>query len=68
MIHRLRQRKSFPQSVKITDHAVGWIDAEVGLGSSNGWLPDRVVREGMAAVRGAAGRHYVYQGPQAWIA
>jgi len=37
MIYRLQQRKSFPQSVKITDHAVGWIDAEV-----QAWLEHRV--------------------------
>ena len=37
MIYRLQQRKRFPQSVKITDHAVGWIDAEV-----QAWLDERV--------------------------
>jgi prophage regulatory protein len=37
MIYRLQQRKSFPQSVKITDHAVGWIDAEV-----RAWLEQRI--------------------------
>ncbi|MEO8467902.1 MAG: AlpA family transcriptional regulator [Gammaproteobacteria bacterium] len=37
MIYRLQQRKSFPQSVKITDHAVGWINAEV-----QAWLEQRV--------------------------
>jgi prophage regulatory protein len=45
MIYRLQQRKSFPQSVKITDHAVGWIDAEV-----QAWLEQRI-----AARRGGAG-------------
>jgi prophage regulatory protein len=44
MIYRLQQRKSFPQSVKITDHAVGWIDAEV-----QAWLEQRI-----AARRGGA--------------
>lgn len=29
MIYRLQASNTFPQSVKITDHAVGWIDAEV---------------------------------------
>lgn len=37
MIYRLQKRKSFPQSVKITDHAVGWIDAEV-----QAWVEHRV--------------------------
>jgi prophage regulatory protein len=36
MIYRLQQRKRFPQSVKITDHAVGWIDAEI-----QAWLQRR---------------------------
>lgn len=44
MIYRLQQKKLFPQSVKITDHAVGWIDAEV-----RGWLEQR-----MAARHGGA--------------
>jgi prophage regulatory protein len=44
MIYRLQQRNSFPQSVKITDHAVGWIDAEV-----QAWLEQRI-----AARRGGA--------------
>ena len=44
MIYRLQQRKSFPQSVKITDHAVGWIDAEV-----HAWLEQRIAaRQGSA--------------------
>jgi len=29
MIYRLQANKRFPQSVKITDFAVGWVDAEV---------------------------------------
>ena len=37
MIYRLQQRKRFPQSVKITDHAVGWVDAEV-----QAWVRRRV--------------------------
>jgi prophage regulatory protein len=37
MIYRLQQRKSFPQSIKLTDHAVGWIDAEV-----RAWLEQRM--------------------------
>ena len=45
MIYRLQQRKSFPQSVKITDHAVGWINAEV-----QAWLEQRVAaRQGRAS-------------------
>lgn len=36
MIYRLQARKRFPQSVKITDHAVGWIDSEV-----QAWLMER---------------------------
>ena len=39
MIYRLQSRKSFPQSVKITDHAVGWIDGEV-----QAWLAQRAAR------------------------
>ena len=37
MIYRLQQRNSFPQSVKITDHAVGWVDAEV-----QAWVAQRI--------------------------
>lgn len=44
MIYRLQQRKSFPQSVKITDHAVGWIDAEV-----QAWLEQRIAARQSAA-------------------
>jgi prophage regulatory protein len=36
MIYRLQARGSFPQSVKITEHAVGWIDTEV-----QAWLARR---------------------------
>jgi len=36
MIYRLQARDSFPHSVKITDHAVGWIDSEV-----QAWLAQR---------------------------
>lgn len=36
MIYRLQARGSFPQSVKITEHAVGWIDTEV-----QAWLAQR---------------------------
>lgn len=39
MIYRLQSRKSFPQSVKITDYAVGWIDSEV-----QAWLAQRAAR------------------------
>lgn len=39
MIYRLQSRKSFPQSVKITDYAVGWIDSEVQT-----WLAQRAAR------------------------
>jgi prophage regulatory protein len=38
MIYRLQQMDSFPQSVRITDHAVGWVDSEV-----QAWLKQRVV-------------------------
>jgi prophage regulatory protein len=49
MIYRLQQRKSFPQSVKITDHAVGWIDAEV-----RAWLEQRMAaREGGGRGKGS---------------
>jgi prophage regulatory protein len=44
MIYRLQQRQSFPQSVKITDHAVGWIDAEV-----QAWLEQRVAARQVGA-------------------
>ena len=44
MIYRLQQRKSFPQSVKITDHAVGWINAEV-----QAWLEQRVAARQVGA-------------------
>ena len=44
MIYRLQQRKSFPQSVKITDHAVGWINAEV-----QAWLEQRVAARQLGA-------------------
>ena len=36
MIYRLQQEKRFPQSVKITDYAVGWLEAEVQQ-----WLAQR---------------------------
>lgn len=39
MIYRLQSRKSFPQSVKITDYAVGWFDSEVQT-----WLAQRAAR------------------------
>lgn len=29
MIYRLQSEKRFPQSVKLTDYAVGWLDSEV---------------------------------------
>jgi prophage regulatory protein len=44
MIYRLQQKKSFPQSVKITDHAVGWIDVEV-----QAWLEQRIAARGGSA-------------------
>jgi len=37
MIYRLQADQRFPRSVKITDHAVGWVDAEV-----QAWLASRV--------------------------
>jgi len=29
MIYRLQAEQRFPKSVKITEHAVGWVEAEV---------------------------------------
>jgi prophage regulatory protein len=37
MIYRLQADQHFPRSVKITNHAVGWIEAEV-----QAWLASRV--------------------------
>jgi len=37
MIYRLQQESRFPRSVKITNYAVGWIDAEV-----HAWVAQRV--------------------------
>jgi prophage regulatory protein len=37
MIYRLQAEKRFPRSVKITEHAVGWIEGEV-----QAWLANRV--------------------------
>jgi prophage regulatory protein len=36
MVYRLQQEKRFPQSVKITDYAVGWVDAEI-----QAWIAQR---------------------------
>lgn len=44
MIYRLQARGSFPQSINVTDHAVGWIASEI-----EGWLLERA-----AASRGTA--------------
>jgi prophage regulatory protein len=37
MIYRLQAEQRFPKSVKITEHAVGWIEREV-----QAWLAERV--------------------------
>lgn len=37
MIYRLQAEQCFPRSVKITEHAVGWIESEVQT-----WLAERV--------------------------
>jgi prophage regulatory protein len=37
MIYRLQAVRRFPQSVKITEFAVGWVDSEV-----QAWLVERV--------------------------
>jgi prophage regulatory protein len=37
MIYRLQAKKRFPQSVKVTDYAVAWIDSEV-----QAWVSQRV--------------------------
>jgi len=37
MIYRLQAEQRFPKSVKITEHAVGWIESEVQT-----WLAERV--------------------------
>lgn len=37
MIYRLQAKKCFPQSVKITDYAVAWVDSEV-----QAWVSQRV--------------------------
>lgn len=39
MIYRLQQEHRFPQSVKITDYAVGWVEGEV-----QAWLAERATR------------------------
>ena len=36
MIYRLQAERRFPQSVKITDYAVGWIESEV-----HAWVAER---------------------------
>jgi len=36
MIYRLQSQRRFPRSVKITKHAVGWIEYEI-----QGWLTER---------------------------
>ena len=36
MIYRLQSQRRFPRSVRITDHAVGWIEYEI-----QGWLTER---------------------------
>jgi prophage regulatory protein len=46
MIYRLQAVRRFPQSVKITEFAVGWVDSEV-----QAWLVERV-----AACRGPTPR------------
>jgi prophage regulatory protein len=37
LIYRLQAESRFPHSVKITDYAVGWLEAEV-----NAWIAERV--------------------------
>ncbi len=37
MIYRLQAARRFPKSVKITEHAVGWIETEV-----QAWLAERI--------------------------
>lgn len=39
MIYRFQQEHRFPQSVKITDYAVGWVEGEV-----QAWLAERATR------------------------
>lgn len=39
MIYRLQAARRFPQSVRITAYAVGWIEEEV-----NAWLVQRIAR------------------------
>jgi prophage regulatory protein len=39
MIYRLQQEHRFPQSVKITDYAVAWVEGEV-----QAWLAERATR------------------------
>jgi len=39
MIYRLQAEGRFPKSVKITDYAVGWIDAEI-----NAWVAGRAAQ------------------------
>lgn len=36
MIYRLQAERRFPKSLKITEHAVGWIESEVQT-----WLAER---------------------------
>lgn len=37
IIYRMQSEKRFPQRVKITEHAVGWVEAEVCV-----WIAQRV--------------------------
>lgn len=39
MIYRLQAENRFPQSVKLTDYAVGWLDTEV-----QAWVKQRAAR------------------------
>ena len=37
IIYRMQSERRFPQRVKITDHAVGWVEAEVCV-----WIAQRM--------------------------
>lgn len=49
MIYRLQAARRFPQSVRITTYAVGWIEEEVHC-----WLKERIARSRSQAQATAA--------------
>jgi len=51
MIYLLEQHRRFPSRIKLTDHAVGWVESEV-----QGWLAERIAASRARKQAAAAAR------------